>query len=91
MTAIQQNVEVKVSSKGQIIIPAGIRRALDIDKGDSLMISFSDNKITVETMPTNDEWSSLFSKIPTEIVALDEKGQYNPKKSPDFHDWMVNG
>lgn len=55
------------------------------------MIRHSDNKITAETMPTNNELSSLFSKIPTEVVALDEKGQYNQEKSSEFHDWMVNG
>lgn len=62
-----------------------------IDRGDTLMIRHSDNKITEEAMPTNDEWASLYSKIPTEVVALDEKGQYNQEKSSEFHDWMVNG
>ncbi|MEX0381010.1 AbrB family transcriptional regulator [Leuconostoc sp. MS02] len=55
------------------------------------MISDSDNKITEETMPIIDEWASLYSKIPTEVVALDEKRQYNQEKSPDFHDWLING
>lgn len=39
---------VKVSAKGQIAIPQGMRESLGIDKGDSLVLFQSNGKILVE-------------------------------------------
>lgn len=37
------------------------------------------------------DWAYLVKQIPVEKVEIDEQGKYDPKKSPEFHDWMVNG
>ena len=46
---------------------------------------------TVERVPSTLEWVELLKDIPVEKVEIDETGHYDPKKSPEFHDWMVNG
>ena len=46
---------------------------------------------TVERVPSTLEWVELIKDIPVEKVEIDENGHYDPKKSPEFHDWMVNG
>lgn len=48
-------------------------------------------QITIKKLPTVVDWSKLVKGIPVEDVEVDDNGHYNPKKSPDFHDWMVNG
>lgn len=40
---------VKVSSRGQIVIPESMRNALGIEEGSKLVLVKEDNKITVET------------------------------------------
>ncbi|WP_102280765.1 AbrB family transcriptional regulator [[Lactobacillus] timonensis] len=45
----------------------------------------------MDKVPTEEEWAKLIKKIPVETIELDEHGHYDPKKHPDFHDWMVNG
>ncbi|MDF7672507.1 AbrB family transcriptional regulator [Lactobacillus sp. ESL0701] len=45
----------------------------------------------IKKMPTALEWADLIKGIPTEKVDIDKKGHYDAKKSPDFHDWMING
>ena len=41
--------------------------------------------------PTALDWANLVKQIPVEDVKIDENGYFDPKKSPDFHDWMTNG
>lgn len=41
--------------------------------------------------PTNKEWQDLIDKMPNEVVDIDANGKYDKEKSPNFHDWMVNG
>jgi AbrB family looped-hinge helix DNA binding protein len=92
MTTIVENA--KVSSKGQIVIPASIRKALNIQSGDQVEWTLSsDGKLSVIKAPSAQEWSDLLDavNIPVEQVEMDEDGHYDPKKSPRFHDWMVNG
>ncbi|APX71662.1 AbrB/MazE/SpoVT family DNA-binding domain-containing protein [Companilactobacillus allii] len=82
----------KISSKGQVVIPATIRKALQINSGDKLSITVSpDNEIILKKQPSELDWHNLVKDIPTEIVDVDKNGNYDPNKSPDFHDWMVNG
>lgn len=42
-------------------------------------------------IPTAQDWADLVKKIPVENIEIDQHGHYDPKKSPDFRDWMVNG
>lgn len=50
-----------------------------------------DNEIRIKKLPTALDWSNLVKQYPVENVDIDENGHYDPKKSPDFHDWIVNG
>ncbi len=81
----------KMSQKGQVVIPAAIRKALGLEKGTELSFEVKDNEIRIKKLPTALDWADLVKEIPVEDVEIDENGHYDPKKSPDFHDWMVNG
>ena len=49
------------------------------------------DEVTIKKLPTALDWADLVKQIPVEDVQLDSQGHYDPKKSPEFHDWMVNG
>ncbi|MQS52702.1 AbrB family transcriptional regulator [Companilactobacillus mishanensis] len=40
---------------------------------------------------TNLDWYNLVKDEPYEVVIFDKDGHYDPKKSPEFNDWMKNG
>lgn len=81
----------KISQKGQVVIPAAIRKALGLEKGSEVSFELKGNEITIKKLPTALDWADLVKQYPVEDVEIDENGHYDPKKSPDFHDWMVNG
>ncbi|KJY57045.1 AbrB/MazE/SpoVT family DNA-binding domain-containing protein [Lactobacillus melliventris] len=81
----------KVSQKGQVVIPAPIRKALGLKKGSKVLFELNNGEITIKKLPTALDWASLVKQIPVEDVKFDKNGYLDPKKSPDFHDWMVNG
>lgn len=81
----------KVSQKGQIVIPVAIRKKLGLQKGTEVSFEVKNNEVRIKKLPTALDWANLVKEIPVEDVEIDEKGHYDPKKSPDFHDWMVNG
>ncbi|WP_056994785.1 AbrB/MazE/SpoVT family DNA-binding domain-containing protein [Limosilactobacillus ingluviei] len=81
----------KISQKGQVVIPAAIRKALGLEKGSEVSFELKGNEITIKKLPTALDWADLVKQYPVEDVDIDENGRYDPKKSPDFHDWMVNG
>lgn len=81
----------KMSQKGQIVIPATIRKELGLQKGTEVSFEIKNNEIRIKKLPTALDWADLVKEIPVEDVEIDENGNYDPKKSPDFHDWMVNG
>ena len=81
----------KVSQKGQVVIPAPIRKALGLKKGSKVLFELNNGEITIKKLPTALDWANLVKQIPVEDVKIDENGYFDPKKSPDFYDWMVNG
>lgn len=81
----------KVSQKGQVVIPIQIRKALGLKKGSKVSFELKKGEITIKKLPTALDWANLVKQIPVEDVKIDENGYFDPKKSPDFHDWMVNG
>lgn len=80
-----------VSQKGQVVIPAAIRKMLGLTKGSKVSFEVKDNQITIKKLPTALDWAELIDQLPVEKVEFDKNGKYDSKKSPDFHDWMVNG
>ncbi|WP_294762194.1 AbrB/MazE/SpoVT family DNA-binding domain-containing protein [uncultured Lactobacillus sp.] len=81
----------KVSQKGQVVIPIQIRKALGLKKESKVSFELNNGEITIKKLPTALDWANLVKQIPVEDVNIDENGYFDPKKSPDFHDWMVNG
>ncbi len=81
----------KVSKKGQVVIPIQIRKALGLKKGSKVSFELKKGEITIKKLPTALDWANLVKQIPVEDVKIDENGYFDPKKSPDFHDWKVNG
>jgi AbrB family looped-hinge helix DNA binding protein len=80
--------KMKMSSKGQVVIPIKMRRKLGLDENTELTATLEDDKIVIRALPTADEWADLFKNVPVEDVDVDEHGHYDPKKSPQFHEWM---
>ena len=37
------------------------------------------------------DWNQVLNRTPEETIAFDENGNYDIKKYPEFHDWMING
>ena len=81
----------KVSQKEQVVIPIQIRKALGLKKGSKVSFELNNGEITIKKLPTALDWAKLVEQIPVEDVNIDKNGYFDPKKSPDFHDWMVNG
>ena len=81
----------KVSEKGQVVIPIKIRKALGLKKGSKVLFELNNGEITIKKLPTALDWAKLVKQIPVEDVNIDKNGCFDPKKSPDFYDWMVNG
>lgn len=54
------------------------------------MINYNFYKTNLGHIPTEKEWEELADKIPSETVEIDENGNYDKEKSPNFHDWMTN-
>ena len=83
-----------MSKNGQITIPKVIRERLGLNFNDELIIGVNEsNQIVIEKAPSAIDWEKLLQNkdIPSEKIVLNEKGQYDSKKYPDFHEWMVNG
>ena len=81
----------KVSKKGQVVIPIQIRKALGLKRGSKVSFELKNGEITIKKLPTALDWAKLVEQIPVEDVNIDKNGCFDPKKSPDFHDWMING
>lgn len=43
----------------------------------------------MDKITTAEDQAELLKKIPVETIEIDENGHYDPKKHPEFHDWMV--
>lgn len=83
---------VKLSRKGQIVLPISLLRNLNLNEGDELSLELSDsNEIILRKLPSALDWSNLIADIPNEVVDVDvdDERNYNPEKAPRFHEWMM--
>ena len=81
---------VKLSSKGQLVLPIALRRNLNLRDGDELSLELNDsNEIILRKLPSALDWSNLIADIPIEVVDVDDEGNYDPEKAPRFHEWMM--
>ncbi len=51
---------VKVSSSGQVVVPARIRRRLGVRPGDVLQVTLDGDAIRLERVP---DWETLFGSV----------------------------
>ncbi|WP_225423856.1 AbrB/MazE/SpoVT family DNA-binding domain-containing protein [Companilactobacillus zhongbaensis] len=81
---------VKISQNGEIKLSKELMKKLAIKPGDNLYYNIEkDHKVTFQN--PNDSWYNIIKNTSSEKVVFDQNGNYDPKKSPNFHDWMVNG
>ena len=81
---------VKLSSKGQLVLPMALRRNLNLRDGDELSLELNDsNEIILRKLPSALDWSNLIADILNEVVDVDTEGNYDPKKAPRFYEWMM--
>ena len=84
---------VKMSSKGQIVIPKGIRKKYGFeDRSTEFVITENeDGSLNLRKVPTRFDWESVLKNTPVEEVVFNEDGTIDKNSSPNFYDWMVNG
>ena len=80
-----------VSKKGQVVIPAKIRKEFNLEKGTRVIFEVEGQNIIIKKVPTALDWQDIIKDIPNEDVEFDGSGNYDPLKAPNFHDWMVSG
>lgn len=83
--------EVKLSSKGQMVIPAEIRKQANLAAGDTLQVTINENKnneIVLQKMPTAADWANLVAEGPVEDVVFKADGTVDETKSPNFAAWV---
>lgn len=87
-----KDLTTTMSSRGQVIIPAKLRTELDLASGTKFIVSkHAAGQLVLTKLPERSDWEKLLANIPNEDVDLDEQGHYDPKKSPNFHQWMQEG
>lgn len=62
----------KITSKGQITIPAGIREALGVGKGDTLVFETTADYVTVRRQPTLQEIVDRISAVSSPFPISDK-------------------
>jgi len=81
--------EVKISAKGQIVIPSDIRKKINLTGGSTLQVSLdANNEINIKKTPTALDWANLVAEGPIEKVIFNEDGTVDASKSPNFAAWM---
>ncbi|WP_143462355.1 AbrB/MazE/SpoVT family DNA-binding domain-containing protein [Levilactobacillus enshiensis] len=81
--------EVKLSNKGQMVIPAEIRKQADLKTGDTLQVTLNENnEIVLQKIPTAADWANLVAEGPVEDVVFKADGTVDETKSPNFVAWM---
>ena len=67
-------MNVKLSSKGQLVIPGPIRRALGLEQGDELSIEVVENHIVLAPLTPRSPEDALYGLLrDTDVVAVLEE------------------
>jgi AbrB family looped-hinge helix DNA binding protein len=86
------NSTVTMSAKGQVVIPAALRKAFGLKQGTQFLVDTNESgDLILKKIPDRADLEKLLANIPNEVVEFDDNGHYDSKKSPDFDDWMKNG
>ena len=65
---------IKISSKGQVVIPANIRRQLDIGRGSRLAVEVKGDKIVLEPI-RRPQWQAYRGEFSRGASLIDELEQ----------------
>ena len=84
---------VKMSSKGQIVIPKDIRKKYGYEDRltEFVITENEDGSLNLRKVPTRFDWEKVLKDTPVEVVRFNEDGTIDKNSSPNFYDWMVNG
>ncbi|MEX2238682.1 MAG: AbrB/MazE/SpoVT family DNA-binding domain-containing protein [Dehalococcoidia bacterium] len=64
---------IKVGPQGRVVIPAELRRAMDLRTGDTLMAYLDDGRLVLETPEQIwDRLEDLFKHVPSDVSLVDE-------------------
>lgn len=68
-------MEVRLSSKGQLVIPRAIRRALNLHAGDVLAVEMAGNAVILRPLPSQSPLERLVGRFAGDdlIDALEEE------------------
>ena len=75
---------ITISSRGQIVIPAHIRKKMNLSAGDQLNVDFDEDmqEVTLQRVESIDEMSKRFNSWikPGTVPLEDVRGFYNTRK-----------
>lgn len=87
----EKTITVSIVS-GKITIPQEILQKLGVHDGDHLNLTVTKaGSLIIDNGPTAQAWHLAIKNIPKEVVDIDQQGHYDPKKSPEFDQWMREG
>lgn len=82
----------KISPKGQITVPVGIRRALGVKEGDSIAFELhTDGRIEVKGLATPDNIFSLFGILQSSVELPDIHELRNGAAEDMINRYIVKG
>lgn len=92
MDNVTKNKSVSMTEKGQLTVPAKLRKKFGYGKGVRFIPTSNENgDITFKKVPTEADWWEVLKKQPIERVVWDKKtGLPDKEKSPEFYDWWIN-
>ncbi|WP_143461949.1 AbrB/MazE/SpoVT family DNA-binding domain-containing protein [Levilactobacillus enshiensis] len=79
---------VKISGKGQVVIPAEIRKELNLVAGDQLNVTLVNGQVMMARLPAAVAWQEIIAKISVEQVGVDEAGNFDMTRAPHFEHWL---
>ena len=71
----------KISQKGQLVIPAAIRKALGLDKGAKVSFEVKNNEVIVKKLPTALDWSNLIAELPGWLMDNETDGDLHRRRT----------
>ena len=65
MTEIKTQTRIRLGDQGRLVIPAKLRKLLDVQPGDTLLVRFHDGQLVLEKAETiKRRLKARFAKIP---------------------------
>lgn len=73
MSELSASVEVSLGRRGRLVIPAPLRRALELEEGDRLVARQEADRLVLEKPDRIKTWlKARFAQVPVERALVDE-------------------